>query len=120
MADNNDAQAKALIEALGPKVAEAILPALQKQVEEQISGVLKKNDELLEKIARGKADDDLARTLAAADKQLQDRLNKDGTLNFRKAGDPIKLTKEDARDPRKYAQAKDLAAKQGVPLEIIR
>lgn len=125
MADNDDndpnaKQAKALIDALGPKVAEAILPALQKQVEEQISGVLKKNDELLEKIARTKADDDMTRLLAAADQQMKDRLNKDGTLNFRKAGDPVRVSKEDARDPRKYAQAKELAAKQGVPLEIVR
>jgi gamma-glutamyl phosphate reductase len=123
MADDNDPnakQAKALIDALGPKVAEAILPALQKQVEEQIQGVLKKNDELLEKIAKDKSDDSLSKLLAAADQQQRERLNKDGTLDFRKAGDPVRVSKQDARDPAKYRAAKELAAKQGVPLEIVR
>jgi gamma-glutamyl phosphate reductase len=125
MADNDDndpnaKQAKALIDALGPKVAEAILPALQKQVEEQLSGVLKKNEELLAKIAKDKSDDSLMKLLAAADQQQRERLNKDGTLDFRKAGDPVRVSKEDARDPAKYRAAKELAAKQGVPLEIVR
>jgi Mg/Co/Ni transporter MgtE len=123
MADDNDPnakQAKALIDALGPKVAEAILPALQKQVEEQLQGVLAKNDELLAKIAKDKSDDSLSRLLAAADQQQRERLNKDGTLDFRKAGDPVRVSKQDARDPAKYRAAKELAAKQGVPLEIVR
>lgn len=117
---DNDAQAKALIDALGPKVAEAILPALQKQVEDQIKGVLDKNTELLDKLAKSKQGDELQKLLAAADQQQRERLNADGTLNFRKAGDPIRLSKEDARDPRKYAQAKELAKAQGVQVEIVR
>lgn len=120
MADHNDNQAKALIDALAPKLAETLLPALQKQVEEQIGGVLKKNDELLDKLTKAKSDDSLARLLAAADGQQRERLNGDGTLNFHKAGDPIRLTKADARDPQKYRQAKALAEKQGVSLEIVR
>lgn len=119
----NDDQASKLIEALAPKLAETILPALQKQVEDQIGGVLKKNDELLDKLAKAKDDDaaaQLEKLLAAADQQQKDRLNKDGTIDFRKAGDPIKITKADARDVRKYQAAKKLAAEQGVDLEIVR
>lgn len=120
MSEQNDNQAAALINALAPKLAEALLPQLQKQVEEQIQGVVKKNDELLGKLAASKADDSLAKLLGAADQQQKQRLNQDGTLDFRKAGDPIKLSKADARDPAKYRMAKDLAAKQGVRLEIDR
>ena len=120
MADNNDTQAKALIDALAPKLAETLLPALQKQVEEQIGGVLKKNDELLDKLTKAKSDDSLAKLLAAADGQQRDRLNADGTMDFRKEGQAIRLSKADARDPAKYRQAKALAEKQGVSLEIVR
>lgn len=117
---DNDTQAAALINALAPKLAEALLPQLQKQVEEQIQGVVKKNDELLGKLAASKADDSLAKLLGAADTQQKQRLNTDGTLDFRKVGEPIKMSKADARDPQKYRQAKALAQSQGVQLEIDR
>ncbi|MET4130029.1 hypothetical protein [Roseovarius sp. MBR-6] len=116
MTEQNDNQAQALIDALGPKLAEALLPALQKQVEEQIQGIVKKNDELLEKLSKSK-DDPMSKLLAAADQQQRDRLNKDGT--FRKEGEPVRLKRSDARNVKAYAAAKKLAADQGVNLEIV-
>jgi hypothetical protein len=39
MADDNDTQAQALIAALAPKIAAAIIPQLAEQVETQIKGI---------------------------------------------------------------------------------
>lgn len=118
--DHNTNQAEALIELLGPKLAESLLPQLQKQVEEQLGGVLKKNAELLDALAKSKSDDSLTKLLASADTQQRERLKQDGTLDFRKVGEPIRIGKVDARDPQKYRQAKALAAEQGVQLLIDR
>jgi ElaB/YqjD/DUF883 family membrane-anchored ribosome-binding protein len=126
MADDNDKQADALVAALAPKIAEAIIPQLTQQVETQIKGVVSKNDELLDKLAKQKADDDhnnlMAQTkklLDAADSQYQARLDGNGVYQGRKDGDAIKITRSDARDVRAYRDAKALAEKEGVPLEIV-
>ncbi|MEY8119981.1 hypothetical protein AB9F26_17220 [Falsihalocynthiibacter sp. BN13B15] len=133
MADNNDTQAQALVAALAPQLAAAIIPQLTEQVETQIKGVVSKNDELLDKIASmkndveiaqsGKAHDELMastkRLLEAADGDMKSRLAPDGTFNSRKAGDSIKIKRSDALDVRAYREAKSLAEKEGVPLEIV-
>jgi len=46
--DANAKQAQALLDALGPKLTEAILPAITEKVEEQIKGVVAKNSGLTE------------------------------------------------------------------------
>lgn len=126
MADENDMQADALVAALAPKIAEAIIPQLTQQVETQIKGIVSKNDELLNKLAKQKADSDhnnlMAQTkklLDAADSQYQARLDGNGVYQGRKDGDAIKITRSDARDVRAYRDAKSLAEKEGVPLEIV-
>lgn len=132
MADN-DTQADALIAALAPKIAAAIIPQLAEQVETQIKGVVSKNDELLDKLASMKKDADIAEQGKAADEMfaqgkkllesaqsdMKSRLTPEGVFNTRKAGDSIKIKKSDARDVRAYREAKELAAKEGVPLEIV-
>jgi len=120
--DENDKQAEALIAALAPKIAEAIIPKIAEQVETQIKGIKEKNDVLLDKLAKNKSDNLLATTqrlVDAADKQLQPRLNDDGTFNARGKGDNIKIKKSDARDVSTYRDAKALAEKEGVKLEIV-
>lgn len=129
----NDTQAQALIAALAPKIAAAIIPQLTEQVETQIKGIVSKNDELLDKIASMKKDADIAEqgrnadALFAEGKKLTEsvqgdmksRLAPDGTFDMRKAGDNIKLKRSDARNVRTYQEAKALAEKQGVALEIV-
>lgn len=119
MADENDKQAEALIAALAPKIAEAILPQITESVETQIKGVVTKNDELLDKLAKQKADDNHSKLLAAAESQYQARLDGNGLYQGRKPGDSIKIKKSDARNVKAYRDAKALAEKQGVPLEIV-
>ena len=133
MADENDKQADALVAALAPKIAAAIIPQLTEQVETQIKGVVSKNDELLDKLAnmkkdaeiaeQGKASDELAKQtkalLEAADSQLNSRLDGSGVYQGRQKGDSVKLKKSDARDVTAYRDAKALAEKEGIPLEIV-
>ena len=112
MADNDDQAAK-LIAALAPKIAEAILPQIAESVEAQMKGLKDKNDELLDKLAKQKASDDNLKSmqtlLAGLDaKDKQERLDK-GTMQFDREGQDIRISKVDARDPRKYHAAKKLA-----------
>ena len=122
MADNDD-QAAALIEALAPKIAEAIFPQIAESVETQMKGLKEKNDELLDKLAKQKKHDDLIesgkRLIDGAENDLQRRLNADGVFQARKPGDAIKITKADARDVRAYREAKAIAEKEGVALQIV-
>jgi hypothetical protein len=126
MPTDNDAQAKALVEALAPMIAAAIIPQLTASVEEQVKGIKAKNDELLDKLANVKKDDEIAAQIKAGDdlaaktKALLEGAKKpDGTLDFRKVGDPVKISRADARDVGLYKKAKALAAEQKVPLEIV-
>ena len=123
MADNDDQAAK-LIAALAPKIAEAILPQIAESVEAQMKGLKDKNDELLDKLAKQKASDDNLKSmqtlLAGLDaKDKQERLDK-GTMQFDREGQDIRISKVDARDPRKYHVAKKLAGERGVDLVIDR
>lgn len=118
--NENDERAKALIEALGPKVAEAVLPTIQEAVEKQIGGVLQKNEELLGKLHESKQSADLDKLLAAAAEQQRSRLDKDGTYVPKSGGpDAVRLKKSHARDVASYREAKAEAARLGVPLQII-
>jgi len=133
MADDNDKQAAALIAALAPKIAEAIIPQLTEQVETQVKGLKDKNDELLDKLANMNKDAEIeeagkvsaalaAKTKAlidTADKQRIARLDGNNMYQGRKAGEAIKISRADARNVSAYRDAKALAAKEGVPLEIV-
>lgn len=106
----NDAQAEALIAALAPKIAEAIIPQLSEQVETQIKGIVKKNDELLDKLHSMKKDDS---DLAAAAAKLAN------STTYKQSG-PLQISRADARDVAKYRAAKAEAEKRGVALQIVQ
>lgn len=125
---DNDAQAKALVAALAPLIAEAIIPQLAAKVEEQVKGIKAKNDELLDKLHNVAKDQEIAdkikagEELAAKTKALLDgtvpKTDK-GLVDFRKAGEPLRISRSDARDVSKYRKARQLAADQGVELQIV-
>lgn len=110
----NDEQAEALAKILAPLVAEQV----KTQVEEQVQGIVKKNDELLAKLADKK--DILVETQKIIEDAKADFESRkpDDTAGQRKAGDPVILTRSDARNVAKYQEAKRLAEKNGVPLQI--
>ncbi|MBK8458241.1 MAG: hypothetical protein IPL47_15000 [Phyllobacteriaceae bacterium] len=131
MPDQNDQQAQALIEALAPKLIEAILPKIAESVEAQIGGIKKKNDELLGKLADTKKPDSIAaidNLMAMLSKQEKERamqnagFTQDATGNWVLGGSQqeagVYLSREDARNPSKYREAKQEAEKRGVPLRV--
>jgi hypothetical protein len=128
MPTDNDAQARALVEALAPMIAAAIIPQLTASVEAQVKGIKAKNDELLDKLANVKKDDEIAAQIKAGDDLaaktkalLEGTVPKTdkGLVDFRKVGEPLRISRADARDVAAYKKAKALAAEQGVPLEIV-
>lgn len=132
MPDQNDQHAEALIAALAPKLIEAILPKIAESVEAQIGGIKKKNDELLGKLADTKKSDPSAshdNLMAMLSKQEKERTMKnagfiqDAAGNWLLGGSQsepgVYLSREDARDPVKYREAKRQAEKRGVPLRVI-
>lgn len=131
MPDQNDLHAQALIEALAPKLIEAILPKIAESVEAQIGGIKKKNDELLGKLAESKKPDSIAaidNLMAMLTSQEKERAMKNAGFTQDAAGNwvlggsqqeaGVYLTREDARNPIKYREAKQEAEKRGVPVRI--
>ncbi len=127
MADENQnsTQAEALIAAIAPKIAEAIIPQLAEQVETQIKGVVAKNDELLDKLQNMKKDAEIAESAKnlqaitdAATRVMNGPQGNNTQQNF-KPNEPIRLSRSDARDVRKYREARTQAEKAGVVLEIV-
>lgn len=98
--NENTAQALALAKALAPTLLELLKPAMTEHLESSISGLKKKNEELLEKLAK-RAD------LAPDDKQP-----------VRKITEDIHLSREEARNPQKYREAEALAKANGVAVRI--
>lgn len=132
MPDQNDQHAQVLIEALAPKLIEAILPKIAESVEAQIGGIKKKNDELLGKLADTKKPEPSAtldNLMAMLSKQEKERTMKNAGFIQDAAGNwilggsqsepGVYLSREDARDPVKYREAKQQAEKRGVPLRVI-
>lgn len=120
---NNDDAAQRLIDALLPKLTESLLPQLTEAVEKQIAGVVKKNDDLLEKLATTKnQSDDLAALLATVDARDKDNATKsalpDGLRKQPEETGPVIISRVDARDRQKYLAAQALAEKRGTILQI--
>ncbi|GIT86169.1 hypothetical protein [Roseobacter sp. OBYS 0001] len=120
MSDTNDDQAAAMIKALAPKLAEAIMPQIVESVEEQIQGIKAKNDELLGTLKGMKDKQEAEQLSAIAQKQIRERLNNDQGISNDDTPKAITLSKEDARDVRKYRAARERAQKEGVELVVDR
>lgn len=93
----NTAQALALAKALAPTLLELLKPAMTEHLESSISGLKKKNEELLEKLAK--------RTDLSPNEPA--RLTED-----------IHLSREEARNPQTYREAEALAKANGVTVRI--
>jgi hypothetical protein len=123
MADDNhnDDQAAKLIESLSGKMVEQILPKIQASVEAQLEGLKTKNAELLDELKQAKAGpsevDKVRKLLDGLDGKAA---KEDDLAGYYKKGQPVRITKADARDVRKYREARKMAADRGVQLEINR
>lgn len=108
----NDEQAKALVEALAPAIAAAILPQISESVERQIGGLKEKNDQLLGSLHKQRETSEQQQTaLDAALKRL-------GQVVPQRGGEDVVISRDDARDPAKYRAAKVEAEKRGVAVKF--
>lgn len=100
------------------------------QAEERYANTKKINTTLLNRLKGPKEGEEikpeenptseLAKLLAAVDMQTKERQDKlNGFDKMPKATDPVQISKQDALDVRKYAEAKAEADKRGVALEIL-
>ncbi len=117
MADDNhtdDKQAEmmtAFVEKMTPKLAETVLEQIGAKVEERLAGIAKKNDELLGKLHKSKeSNTSLEEQMANLSKQISGGAKPT----------EIVLSKDDARDVRKYRAARAQADEAGVPLRVNR
>lgn len=98
MPDDNETQALALAKALAPTLLELLKPAMTEHIDASISGLKKKNEELLEKLAK--------------------RTDLSPNEPARKITEDIHLSREEARNPQKYREAEALAKANGVSVRI--
>jgi tRNA A37 threonylcarbamoyltransferase TsaD len=98
MPDDNETQALALAKALAPTLLELLKPAMTEHIDASISGLKKKNEELLEKLAK--------RTDLAPNESP------------RKITEDIHLSREEARNAQTYREAEALAKANGVRVRI--
>lgn len=117
MADN-DTQAAALAAALAPLVAQAIqkdldtkLSEMDKAVSDRLDAVASKNADLLSKLHQEKG------TRLTLEEQMA---NLSKALSGKQKETEIVLSKDDARDVRKYRQARERAQKEGLSVRIDR
>ena len=89
------------------KLIPGILDRVHEQVTKSVEGVVNKNDELLGKLKEQKDTSDELAALLKAGGGAQQQQTKD-----------IILSRDDARDPRKYQAAKKQAADAGVQLLV--
>lgn len=121
MPDTNDDQAKALATALLPHLIASlktdVLPGL---IEDQIGGLKKNTEAVLDELkSKTREKSALENLLEAVDKRDKDNALKSALPDRGNTDkDPVRLTREEARDRRKYLDAQALAAKRGVPFEI--
>jgi hypothetical protein len=121
--DQNDKLMTQFIERATPKLLEALQSHVAKQVEDSISGLKENSTKLLDELkdaqrATAEKDDVLNQT-----RQLLETLGKEapkGTADAFKRPEPVRITREQARDVRAYRAAKAEAEKLGTSVQILR
>lgn len=117
--DKQDAMMATFIEKITPKLTEAVmgevnktLAAAEKSIGDRMDGLADKNAELLGKLHKSK---DGSKTL---EEQVAE-LTAQTSGNAQKPAEVV-ISKADARDVRKYREARKQADEAGVPLRIDR
>lgn len=115
--NNNDKLMEQFISKASPKLLEAMTKTVTELVEKQIGGLVESSTKMLDQIK------DQKRTSEADALQLKNLLADAGNsgsdvVNQFKAGEPIEMSREQARDPAAYRLAKQQAATNGVQLHI--
>jgi hypothetical protein len=116
--DQNSKLMEQFIERAAPKLLDALKDQVSKHIEDQIGGLKSNTEKMLDQLkdaqrAREKQDQDFSQL-----KTLLERGDAPKTIKDSLNPDPIKLTREQARDPALYRRAKAAAAQNGTTIQI--
>ena len=121
--DTNDKLMAQFIERASPKLLEAMSAQIAEIVEKRVSGLAENSKALLDELKQSRAERDALAEKSAADfSQLKTLLERGGSPDEIKSvlnPQPIRLTREQARDVQLYRRAREQAAKNGTSIEIV-
>lgn len=121
--DTNDKLMAQFIERASPKLLEAMSAQIAALVEKQVGGLAENSKALLDELKQSRAERDALAEKSAADfSQLKTLLERGGSPDEIKSvlnPQPIRLTREQARDVQLYRRAREQAAKNGTSIEIV-
>lgn len=121
--DTNDKLMAQFIERASPKLLEAMSAQIAALVEKQVGGLAENSKALLDELKQSRAERDALAEKSAADfSQLKTLLERGGSPDEIKSvlnPQPIRLTREQARDVQLYRRAREQAAKNGTSVQIV-
>lgn len=121
--DNNDKLMEQFIEKATPRLLEALTTQMTEHVEKQIGGLVENSTKLLDEVKDAKRERDEAAKKQAEDfgqlKTLLERGDDPQTVKDALNPEPIKLTREQARDTTIYRRAKAQAEANGTTVQIV-
>ena len=121
--DNNDRLMEQFIDKATPKLLEAMQTQITEHVEKQIGGLVENSTKLLDEVKDAQRQRDEAVAKQTEDfSQLKNLLESGQTtaeIKDHLNPEPIKLTREQARDRQVYLRAKTQAEQNGTSIQII-
>lgn len=121
--DSNDKLMTQFIEKATPKLLETMQESISKLVEDQIGGLKDSATKLLDEVKDAKRErEQSTRQRAEELSQLKTLLERGGApaeIKQNLEPEPIKLTREQARDPQLYRRAKAQAEQNGTSVQIV-
>ena len=117
--DHNDKLMEQFIERATPKLLEAMQESLTKKIEEQIGGLKDNTTKLLDQLKDSQRDREKQQQEYGQLKALLERGDAPSTIKDAFNPDPVKLTRQQARDPVLYRRAKAAAAQNGTTVQIV-
>ena len=125
MSDENNTEKlmEQFIKKASPKLLDSMSQQIEQIVEDRISGLVKKNEELLDEVKDAKREREAAATKQAEDLgQLKTLLERGGSapqINASLNLEPIKITRAQARDVSLYRRAKAQAEQNGTTIQVV-
>lgn len=121
--DSNDKLMAQFIERASPKLLDAMSAQIAALVEKQVGGLAENSKALLDELKQSRAERDALAEKSAADfsqlKTLLERGESPAAIKSVLTPEPIRLTREQARDPAIYRRAKSQAQQNGTSVQIV-
>ena len=117
--NNNDELMTQFIEKASPKLLEALSTQVAELVEKQVGGLVENSAKLLDEVKTARDEKSTELEQIAQLKTLLERGESPAVVKDALNPEPVKLTREQARDPQLYRRAKASAEASGTRVEIV-